>query len=129
MPDVDDVGAAVGAPSITAAAIVGDERRMSRPTAIGARLELLDVGAADRVGALLVELGRVDAAHVVRLEDLGIEHGPILAGCQLRSRQAVRIARIAWVDSSSGDSEITVAGRSKRASASRSGSARSVPSP
>ena len=40
-----------------------------------------------------------------------------------------RTALIACVDASSGDSEITVAGRSKRASASRSGSARSVPSP
>ena len=38
-------------------------------------------------------------------------------------------ARIAWLDVSSGDSEITVVGRSKPASASRSGSARSVPSP
>ena len=40
-----------------------------------------------------------------------------------------RIARIVWLDSSSGDSEMTVAGRSNRASASASGSARSVPSP
>ena len=38
------------------------------------RLELLDVGAADRVGALLVELGGVEPAHVVRLEDLRVEH-------------------------------------------------------
>ncbi len=38
-------------------------------------------------------------------------------------------ALIAWDEPSSGDSEITVAGRSKRPSASRSGSARSVPSP
>ena len=40
------------------------------------RLELLDVGAPDRVGALLVELGRVDPAHVVGLEHLRIEHRP-----------------------------------------------------
>ena len=40
-----------------------------------ARLELLDVGAPDRVGALLVELRGVQPAHVVRLEDLGVEHG------------------------------------------------------
>ena len=51
---------------------------MSRPTAIRARLELLDVGAADRVGALLVELRRVEPAHVVRLEDRRVEHAPML---------------------------------------------------
>ena len=39
------------------------------------------------------------------------------------------IARIVWDDSSLGDSEMIVAGRAKRASASASGSARSVPSP
>ena len=44
-------------------------------------------------------------------------------------RRSVRIALIAWLDASSGDSEITVAGRSNRSSASRKGSARSVPSP
>ena len=47
---------------------------MSRPTAIAPRLELLDVRAADRVRALLVELVRIEAADVVRLEDLRIEH-------------------------------------------------------
>ena len=47
----------------------------------------------------------------------------------LSLRRSVRIALIAWLEASSGDSEITVAGRSKRSSASRSGSARSVPSP
>ena len=48
--------------------------RMSRPTAMRSRLELLDVGAPDRVRAVLVELVRIDAAHVVRLEDLRVEH-------------------------------------------------------
>ncbi len=43
--------------------------------------------------------------------------------------ERVRISLIAWLDGSSGDSEITVAGRAKRPSAWRSGSARSVPSP
>ena len=42
---------------------------------------------------------------------------------------ANKIARIAWLEPSSGDSLITVAGRSNCSSASRSGSARSVPSP
>ena len=85
-PDVDDVGAASAAPSITASAIDGEESRMSRPTAIALRLELLDVGAADRVGALLVELVRVDAAYVVGLEDLGIEH-PVDANAGLPARE------------------------------------------
>ena len=57
---------------MTALAIDGDETRMSRPIAIRLGLELLDVGPADRVGARLVELGRVDAAHVVRLEGLRV---------------------------------------------------------
>ena len=48
---------------------------MSLPTAIGPRLELLDVGPPDPVGAVLVELRRVDPADVVRLEDLRVEHG------------------------------------------------------
>ena len=43
-----------------------------------ARLELLDVRAPDRVRALLVELGRMEPADVVRLEDLRVEHGPML---------------------------------------------------
>src|SRR5205823_4684589 len=42
---------------------------------------------------------------------------------------ALRAALIAWLEASSGDSEITVAGRSKPASAWASGSARSVPWP
>src|SRR5262249_16905495 len=40
-----------------------------------------------------------------------------------------KAGRVAWLDASSGDSLITLAGRSNRASASFSGSARSVPSP
>ena len=46
-----------------------------------------------------------------------------------RPRLSLEHALIACDELSSGDSEITVAGRSKRPSASRSGSARSVPSP
>ena len=51
------------------------------------------------------------------------------AGARPAPQARARIALIAWLDASSGDSEITVAGRSNRSSASRSGSARSVPSP
>ena len=46
-----------------------------------------------------------------------------------QAQARARIDLIAWLEASSGDSEITVAGRSNRSSASRSGSARSVPSP
>ena len=62
---------------------------MSRPTAICSRLELLDVGAPDRAGAVLVELGRVDPADVVRLEDLGIEHREDANGRKKSASRAV----------------------------------------
>ena len=39
-----------------------------------ARLELLDVGAADRIGAGLVELLRIERADVVCLERGRVEH-------------------------------------------------------
>ena len=48
---------------------------------------MLDVGAADRVRALLVELGPVEAADVVRLEDLRVEHGPIVGDVDRASRR------------------------------------------
>ena len=51
---------------------------MSRPTAMRPRLELLHVGAADRVGAGLVELVGVDPSDVVGLEDLRVEHARML---------------------------------------------------
>ena len=72
-PDVQDVDAGVGGSP-------DDRRGHGRaghahvaPDGDVLRLEQLRVGAADRVGALLVELGRVDPADVVGLEDLGIE--------------------------------------------------------
>src|SRR5688572_25246625 len=39
---------------------------------------MLDVGAPDRVGAFLVQLVSVEAADVVRLEHLRVEHRPIV---------------------------------------------------
>src|SRR5207253_1140655 len=39
-------------------------------------LELLDVRAPDGVRPLFVEFVRIDPSNVVRLEDLGVEHGP-----------------------------------------------------
>ena len=73
-PDVDHVGARRGRSFDHR---LGHRRRGEphvAPDRDLLRLELLDVGAADRVAALLVELRRVDAAHVVGLENLRIEH-------------------------------------------------------
>ena len=53
------------------------------------RLELLDVGAADRVRAFLVQLVGIETADVVGLEGLGIEHALTLAHAGERgSRQS-----------------------------------------
>ena len=75
-PEVEHVGAAVrGALDQRG----GHRRRRDAhvaPDGDRARLELLDVGASDAVRALLVESRGMDAAHVVRLEDLRVEHGP-----------------------------------------------------
>ena len=57
-PDVEDVRAAVGRALDHRLGHRRRGHRMSRPTAIRARLELLDVRAPDRVRAVLVELGR-----------------------------------------------------------------------
>jgi hypothetical protein len=73
-PDVEHVGASV------ASAL--DHCRLHRGSVdphVAAdrdpvRVELLRVGATDRVGAVLVEVAAVDPAHVVRLEDGGVEH-------------------------------------------------------
>ncbi len=47
---------------------------MSLPDRDAPRLELLDVRTPDRVRAFLVELVGIDAPHVVRLENRGIQH-------------------------------------------------------
>ena len=56
----------------------GRHRRRAQPHVAAdrdrPRPEVLDVGAPDPVGAVLVELRRVDPADVVRLEDLRVEH-------------------------------------------------------
>ena len=73
-PDVDDLGARVGGAFDHRLRHRGrGEPHVASDRDLG-RLELLDVGAANRVAALLVELRRVDAADVVGLEDLRIEH-------------------------------------------------------
>src|SRR5581483_10707467 len=49
------------------------------PDRDAAGLEPLYVGPSDRVGALLVDLGRVDASDVVCLEDRGLQHVRMLS--------------------------------------------------
>ena len=94
-PEVEDVGPGVGGAL--------DRRpghgrgRHAHVAADGdpARPELLDVGPADRVGALLVELLPVEAADVVRLEHLRVEHGRNrTAAPRGRARQACRSGAI-----------------------------------
>ena len=73
-PEVEDVGAAVG----RAVHECRRHRRRAQPHVAPDRdragLEMLDVCPPDPVCAVLVELRRVDAADVVRLEDLRVEH-------------------------------------------------------
>ena len=78
-PDVEDVGAAVGRALDRRGLHLRRHRPHVAPDRDPPRLELLDVGAADRVRALLVEFVRVDPADVVRLEHLRIEHARMLA--------------------------------------------------
>ena len=90
-PIVDHVGATVGAPSIAASAISGDDSRMSRPTAMRRGSKTSDVGAADAVGPVRVQLVGVDAPDVVGLEDGRVDHGRGLY-CRLpRHRAGVRV--------------------------------------
>ena len=72
--DVDDVGARVGRALDHRAR--HRRRRQAHVPANGdpPRLEVLDVRPPDRVCALFVQLGRVDAPDVVRLENRGIQH-------------------------------------------------------
>ena len=72
--EVEHLGAAVGC------AVDGRLRHPRRrqahvaPDRDAVRREFLDIRAPDRVGARLVELVGVDPAHVVRLEDFGVQH-------------------------------------------------------
>ncbi len=87
----------------------------------------------DRAGAVAPQLDRLEPCR--RGEDDLLDGRAPVAGeesadhADLRPHQSSRRARIARVEASSGDSLMIVAGRSNPASASRSGSARSVPSP
>jgi hypothetical protein len=71
-PDVRNLGAAVGRPAHHGRGHRGRGDPHVAPDGDTPGLELLDVGTADRVRAVLVQLGRVNAAHVVRLEDLRV---------------------------------------------------------
>jgi hypothetical protein len=71
-PDVQHVDAGVGGAARDGLGHRGGGEAHVAPDGDALRLEVLPVGAADRVGALLVQLGGVEAADVVRLEDLGV---------------------------------------------------------
>jgi hypothetical protein len=79
-PEVEDVGAAVGRPFDQR----GRHRRRREPHVAAdgdpARPEMLDVAPSDPVGAVLVELRRVDPADVVGLENGRREHAPDARG-------------------------------------------------
>ena len=74
-PEVEDVGPRLGRPAHDRLLHRGRGQPHVPADGDAAWLELLDVCPADRLRARLVELVRVDPAHVVRLEDLGVEHG------------------------------------------------------
>ena len=74
LTDIEHLGSAVGG----AFGQRGDHLR-ARHAHVAAdgdalRLELFDERAPNGVGAVLVDLGRVDAANVIGLEHLGLEH-------------------------------------------------------
>src|SRR4029453_5359483 len=74
------------------------------------RLELLDVRPPDCVAAFLVQLTRIEAADVVRLEDLRIEHGRMLRepfssyGCRASVKPALVAITLAALALASGAS-------------------------
>ena len=73
-PDVDDVRPCVSRPLDHGVRHRGRGDAHVPPDRDLLRLELLDVGATDRVATLLVQLRRVDPTDVVRLEDFRVEH-------------------------------------------------------
>ncbi len=74
-PDVDHVGASFGCSLRQRRHHLRARDAHVVPDGDPLRAEFLDIGPPDRVGALLVDLGRVDPANVVGLEDIGLEHG------------------------------------------------------
>ena len=63
---------------MNAAASDGDDSRMSRDTAIRFAPRYADEAAADQPRRVLVDLGRIEAADVVGLEDGGIDAHSLL---------------------------------------------------
>src|SRR4029077_11479498 len=60
------------------------------------RSEHLDEGPPDRTRAVLVELGAVDPTDVVRLENLGVEHGPDAIQLRKEARPWIVSTLEAW---------------------------------
>ena len=95
-PEVEDVGASVGRSL--------DQRRRHRrrrephvaPHGDPGRPEVLDVAPSDPVGAVLVELRRVDPADVVGLEDGRGEHAPDARGSPEPADAPGRLAPRVW---------------------------------
>ena len=79
-PDVDHVCAAVRRALDHCGGHRGRGETHIAPHGDRARLEMLHVRAAHAVRAVLVELRGVEAANVVGLEHLGVEHGLTLEG-------------------------------------------------
>jgi hypothetical protein len=73
-PDVEHLGTLVGTAADHRLRHLRRGQPHIPPDRHPLRLELLDIPAPDRVGAVLVKVLGVDPAHVVRLEDLRIEH-------------------------------------------------------
>jgi hypothetical protein len=57
-----------------------------------ARLEVLDVRPANRVGAFLVNVRGIDAAYVVGFENLRVEHSGMLSRSRVSFRSSFRIS-------------------------------------
>ena len=78
-PEVEHVCAGLGGPADHGLGHRGRGDAHVVPDGDPLRLEHLYERAADGVRTVLVEVRRVDPAHVVGLEDLGVEHARIVA--------------------------------------------------
>ena len=92
-PEVEDVGAAVRRALDQRCRHRGRREAHVPSDRDPPRLELLDVAPPDPVCAVLVQLGRVDSADVVRLEDGRVEHVADARGSNADRRRAARCGK------------------------------------